>query len=456
MKNKLLWILVGIPAATLIVTSSTGCEGDDQKQLAPVGVTLASNRECPFHEDRITVGEPGAEESYDTLPLVGPITGIPEFHDCQRFIGDSAKSYGPLVAIYATNNLAGRTLTPAPSAPEVDATNQPVVADPARVSEAVLPAGPVSDAVALGIIVDFDQVAYAPLGIEPGFNCLFVFPQGGSPNGLGAKVVPVGTNVQKCTSGATRSERGTDLVVYTKRMNLDHPNDYPPVARWDWDQKTSRQYIGIRCGPRWCEIGPQGFLRSDTHLFPGLGDPKERRVFAVKGWHDEQWLAHPVAGAPGAIVPKPFRGTLVPVKNLSSLKIAAFRGPDWVTVAGVAITPHDSDYQGKFGFTEATMPGTMNKVALCNGDWAACIAKGGSPAVVPTEPACPPTDDGTWWARITSTTGSHRYFCVKRNGHAGITMPGTARWRWLNTDETIWIECDAGCCQVQGGKFGES
>jgi hypothetical protein len=40
-------------------------------------------------------------------------------------------------------------------------------------------------------------------------------------------------------------------------------------------------------------------------------------------------------------------------------------------------------------------------------------------------------------------------FAAQRHPHPGFPIPGTLRWRWLADDETIWVRCDDGCCQVQ-------
>jgi hypothetical protein len=294
----------------------------------------------------------------------------------------------------------------------------------------------------LGIIVDFDLVGYESLGIMPGANCLFVYPKR-TPSGLGARVVPVGVDVGRCAAPATREAPGLELRVVTQRMPLDHPNDYPSVARWDWDPKTNTQIIGIRCGARWCQIGVPNFTTSLSN-FP-IPDPRERRVFTVKGWHDEQWLAHKFGGT---VRPEPYLGTVVPVHNLADITLSDFTGTRWMDVARVTISPHDPEYETKFHFTTSSMPNNMNRIALCSGSWESCIAKESTASPVPAQPTCKTRD---WWARVTNTRTEVFYFCVSRVPHAGITMPGTARWNWLNDDESIWTECDNGCCKVQGG-----
>ena len=433
-----------------------GTEGCRTEEEAPAregrgGVTIAgvpSTAHCPGHDVlRISV-EPGAPDvTFDTLPLVGTLTQVPEYHDCQRFIDSTGGNYGPLVGIFAVATAAGFNPAPAIPTPEVDMRDEQVTADPAARGEPVAPAPRHADGYPVGIIVNFDRVNYPPLGIRPGVNCLYVFPARNGPHGLSARMVPVGVGAQQCAQSYAPAMGGTELLVYSKRMPMDHPNDYPAVARWDWDPATATQYIGIRCGARWCEIGQRtGFTRSPTHLYP-ITDRKERRVFAVKGWHDEQWLARQgIAG----LFPQPYRGTIVPVKNLADFDATTFGTPRWVDVARVAVAPHDPVYETKFHFTTAAMPGLMNKIALCQGRFADCLASvPGTPTRA--EPRCPAGTTPNWWARITNTKGETHYNCVTRRPHVGLTMPGTARWLWDDDDELIWIECDEGCCQVHRG-----
>lgn len=403
-----------------------------------------STAHCPYH-DSVRLETDQGTVTFDTLPLVGLLTTIPEFHDCQRFIDSSGGRYGPLVGIFAVATLSGFELTPGTPPPRADFREPPGTEDPAAADEPVAPVPPHPEGWPVGVIVNFDQVEYAPLGIKPGINCLYVYPSSERPHGIAARVVPVGSDAQACAAPFSPAMVGTELLAFARRMPLDHPSDYPPVARWDWDPKSSTQFIGISCGRRWCEIGQgSGFSPSPTHLY-FLTDRKERRVFAVKGWHDEQWLGrNGIAG----LYPAPYQGTLVPVKNLAEMDATTFGTPQWTEVARVAISPHDPAYEDKFTFTTANMPGRMNTIALCQGSWTACIATDAPASAPGAAPNCKGTTDGMWWARITNTRGDKAYRCVTRRPHVGITMPGTARWLWSDDDESIWVECDEGCCQV--------
>src|SRR5207245_9510779 len=95
---------------------------------------------------------------------------------------------------------------------------------------------------------------------------------------------------------------------------------YPPVARWDWDPAHHEQYIGIKCGVAWCEVGSQQFAPAPALTAGPSFDPVtgftattgSDHVYTIKGWYDEQQLAVPAGDglAPGAchgvLMPKPF------------------------------------------------------------------------------------------------------------------------------------------------------
>jgi hypothetical protein len=441
---------VGLGGVLLILAAcareqrvASGAGGETRGGVVIGGV--ASSAHCPAHEPvRIRLDQ-GDEASFDTLPLVGGNTQIPEFHDCQRFIDSTGTAYGPLVGIFAVSSILGFNPTPATPSPDIDSRDSPEISDPAAGETPVTPPRH-ADGYPVAVVVDFDVVGYAPLGIRPGVNCLYVFPSSAGPHGFGARMVPVGTRADACAAAYDPSMPGEDLLVFGRRMRGDHANDYPPVARWDWDPTTRIQYAGIRCGQRWCEIGPRaGFVRSPTHDF-GIPNRKERRVFAVKGWHDEQWLARP--GTNG-LFPQPFLGTVVPVKDLANYDSVTFATPKWIDVARVSITPFDPVYESKFHLTTSSMPNEMNQIALCQGTFQQCLAADGAPTRPPA--ACPTASTATWWARITNTKKEKRYHCVTRVPHVGASMPGTARWLWDDADELIWVECDEGCCRVQQG-----
>lgn len=95
----------------------------------------------------------------------------------------------------------------------------------------------------------------------------------------------------------------------------------------------------------------------------------------------------------------------------------------------------------------------MNAMAFCVGTKAAC----GVPMQVRQ---CASTPE--MWAKVTSPTplasgANTTYLCVRYRptstmpGIAGnYRIPAVVRWRWKPNDETMWVACPAGCCEVYG------
>jgi hypothetical protein len=230
-------------------------------------------------------------------------------------------------------------------------------------------------------------------------------------------------------------------------------DDYPPVARWDWDSVRRQQYIGIKCGPAWCEVGNPGFTPSPAYSGPIPSfDPvtcvsaatviEAVRVTRVKGWYDSQRLAV-VSGS--ATVPGGVWGYFIPSPALNRIDQVSCFLNNWVHTAVVVV---DDNY--KFGFESG-----VNKISTCHGP-AEPATTGGDACNVPSPPPCPADIDGLpWWAMTESPMGAKTYRCVKRRDHAAeltalnLQIPGTVRWRWLSSDETNWMRCSTGCCEIK-------
>lgn len=372
-----------------------------------------------------------------SMPLVRDIANLPEYHDCQRFVVPNPRAtrdttlpkerYGPLVAIWAASKVD--TLFGRDSA--TDAMPTPVA-----------------------VIYNFERAAsYDTLGIAPGFSCLYLW----KAMGWHARIVPLGSTPAGCEERRV-SERalsiGKDLPV--RPAPLDRgltPEDVPAVARWDWDDKHGTQYIGIRCGDKWCEVGPKGFapsagvgssgmtpeeLRLAIEPIPGVTDPKGTarevtRLVTVKGWYDQQ--AMDLRDASGKPVLTDVRGTVLPHPALARVPDDAYR-QRWVPVAYLHVT---ADYPGVVPLEKG-----INRLALCEGSLADCG--------IPSTPTCkaPGTGAGpTWWARVTSPSGAVAFRCITKRDHAGMAIPAAAaRWNWHEYDATTWIKCQQGCCTV--------
>lgn len=376
------------------------------------------------------------------LSLSGPITDVPEFHDCQRFIVKAEGGrpvFDSLFAIFARLRL---------DSPDYEPLTRPL---------------------ALAEIYSFQRGAqnYAPLGIRPHFNCLVVYPSPSSRSGLEARMVSVGREERRCGADSIVTAAGTVLEV--RRIAPPRglaPADIPPVARWDWDSLHAVQYIGIRCGDAWCEIGPRGpqgaeAFSSSRRYSSNSGDPTVRRTFEVKGWYDEQRLAEPIAENANMLAVGVPTGTLVPDAKLDTYDepppggVSAFTDK-WVPAASAVVDVASDVYREKLNMGHGLVGPGMNQVELCSGSTVRCLRRGGKNIFAATWLAATLRCADDWLARIRRNTDSRiAYYCVTRRSHAAelkearVRIRGTARWRWAIRDETMWLRCLQGCCEIE-------
>jgi len=406
---------VGVALGTLGTTAKPRSEA--------VAVNVVSRPECPMDSLDIVPKDSSPAGTPGQLPLSGPITNIPEFHDCQRFI--RGKAYDSLYAIFAAFRLPWLNL----------------FLDSMQLRDSIkrLPPGTPTRFVAVGAATVYSYGGtYKPLGIQPGFNCLYLY----SPPQWRAKLVPSGPLNDKCDPVADiRNANGLDLDVHPSAIAGGlTAADYAPVARWDFAQGT--QYISIKCGAAWCEIGPRGFTGSQRYAgaspkwdytITGVPTPAElHRILSVKGWHDAQFLS--TGTRPG-----PAWGTLIPHPRLGIFDAVAQFDNRWVQVAAAVVD------RGSYKFGLSRRP-TM--IYLCRTNAAA----NGCPGVPPAAKPCPAEAGFLWWGKLESGAGRPpQYRCVTRRDHSGALIPpipGVTRWRWKPHDEVIWMRCAFGCCEL--------
>src|SRR5437016_4530915 len=223
-------------AATL-VAGAIGCE----TTLSGGAATPAIGRtECPSDEFAIAVvdtvhtprGDVTHTRTITTIPLAGPISNVPEFHDCQQLI-QKENGYLALHAIFASFQL------------NLLADSLDTLAYTTK--KRAFPAAE---------IYSSDTHGYAPLAIQHYFNCLYFYRDGSQWR---ANIVPIGKDETDCSKPLINPARaGTELKVLPVSPQSNDAA-YPPVARWDWDPAHHEQYIGIKCGVAWCEVGSQQF-----------------------------------------------------------------------------------------------------------------------------------------------------------------------------------------------------
>ncbi|HSE65483.1 MAG TPA: hypothetical protein VLB12_00760 [Gemmatimonadales bacterium] len=419
---------------------------------------LGAAYDCPDHDVKLPPINTG-DTAWSQVPLAGVITPIAEFHDCQRLISlsDSTK-YGPLVGIWVSEVLD--------RLPDSLARLRSLIKEKEQRRSIVGNIqGPIPNPLqAIGTGLPFAEIlawpepkgippGYRPLGIERGWNCLYLF--NAMPSGLTARMVPV-TDPNTCTKPvlADTLTSGKPLNVAMVSSSLA-VGSYPPVGRWEWDGRT--HYIGMGCHTAWCEVTDRSgtdFHSSKHYSLPAaVAADLQRRVFEVKGWYDEQRLA--VFPNSGEISPASFRGTVVPDPGLDAIpSVAAFKAV-WVPVAQIALDRKSEDYRKKLNLHPGKLPlgsppESMTQVYLCANDSNTCFPEGGAPT-------CDFRDsDGKWWAKIVAPDGHVEYRCGRRVDHSGLTdvsgnpihIPGAARWKWSNHDEQLWVRCGEGCCAV--------
>lgn len=372
-------------------------------------------------------GRPECPHDWDfkgeQLSLIGTNISVPEFHDCQRFIVyiNGRPVYDSLYAVFAAAGLDTLDTTLA-------------LLDSLHTGHVALAAAEV-----------YAEGRYEALGIHSMFSCLYVYRPGGAWQ---AKMVAVGSAEKDCSQRVDPSSMpGKVLRVFRHQVKDLFEQDVPPVARWDWDPRQHIQVIGIKCGPAWCEIGPTtGFA---TQQPPDLASAKKklRRTRMVKGWFDEQFLARVTTN--GSVVPSTIWGTIYPDSGLDDYDtLKTFTKGNWVHVADIALTDRSgtgnppNPYKASRNLALTQTGGTLNSLYLCRGSQTDC-----SPQI--THPC---DGDGQWWARVVAADdGKARDMCDIRRSHEGLHthVPGTARWRWLASDETTWQRCDNGCCQLK-------
>lgn len=348
--------------------------------------------ECPNHESFMPMGE-------DTFRIsVAPSTqDIPEFHDCQRL--HTSGAFGPLVGIWAAE------------------------------SQSPIPAA--SFARPEGVIVaevhNFTAgTSYPELHIGEGKHCVYLY-HNAAEDSWTSRIAPFGRTVT-CPDRFPPGE-GAALVVHRRTPSSD-PADYPAVARWD--RNSSHHFMAVRCLSGWCEIGGD-----QTDTSPHYTGAAQR---IVKGWYDEQFIA--VVNPAGILIPNQARATAFPHADLGSYTEADFD----CSGGGTAPCPIDAGWKPVARVEmHGLAPGYRDKLNL-------------TPAGADFEIRFDPNAvDATarWQARITAP-GRVIYRKVVRTRHEdpAFEPPATARWRWRSNDETLWVRCALGCCDVTAEDTG--
>jgi hypothetical protein len=365
---------------------------DAQGSTRPRGDTAGDRRRNDIHENKLTPV---------TIYLASLPWGIPEYHDEQRLWDATTAQYGPMANVYVQ-----------PYWGSFYHIGQINAHGDSTVLAAVIWVDPPTPPANLPKV-------YTDLGLKPELNCLYLRHTLGNPmQGWTGLMVP-GSTVTGCPR-PTPPASPTVLPVRALNLGFTRFEDYPAVARFE--ELGGRTLIGLKCLTAWCQIGPN----TPPEVAPHLSAPgaPTTRAWRVNGWYDDQTIA--AKNQAGAVVAR-IRASVVPVENLETLTTAEFAA-GWVQVATV--------------WMSATPP----VGSLYQQDWK--LERGLNKLYLRYDPTKPPT--GQWRAALRGPNGNwtNDDIPVERHAHYDLLVPGTARWRFVSTDEIIWVRCDQGCCQV--------
>lgn len=374
---------------------------------------LADGRvECPHN--------PSRGDSALFSAVIGQTADIPELHDCQRLVVvDTASGvlvYDSVAAVFANPRGAHYT-------------------DDSLVTPR-----------ALALVYFPYSGRYAPLHLETPMSCLWVQRLN---TGLAAWIRPVATPDDCLAPEKGAQDRSRALEVRTHVNVARAPRQDTTiynVARWDWDERTRTQFIGVRCGNAWCEVGVRNFGDSPFHLDATTETQATFAGLRVKGHYDEQQLAE---WRNGRIQVGANRGTIYPTPQLAAFAAALPAEGVWTRVAEINMSPDVGSYDAMLNLVGNNRPVTAGDravLSICRGSPKSCVPSRRSRF---DSNACQATSDGRWYARITRPGRPPAYFCVVHRGHTKAdNIPAVVRWRWRDDDETVWVRCAFGCCEI--------
>jgi hypothetical protein len=336
---------------------------------------------------------PTSGPSQKEVKVAGPQSSVPEFHDCQRFLSATNRTYEGLYAVFAD--------TTPPATFTARAT--------ANLEFAYL----------AGEVVTRDGF-YPQLKVKPLFNCLYL----AAGANWRAFMFAAGTSEDSCADSVPVKKFGRYALslrrVIDRRFGSE---DYPPSARWD-RTPAGAYYVVMSCGLAVCEIGiPKGQQSSIAQTAPDTMSAGEKRVRLIKPWYDEQIVAIP--GKLNAM-PTTVLGVAIPDPNLQFVRRRQFES-GWVKVGEIELSMDQPRYTSQLGLERG-----KNTMYLRHR---------------------PSDRDTLWQAMMVTETKRVTYGKVTRYPHEGMGfhIPATLRWRWMSNDETIWARCLEGCCQVEQG-----
>ncbi len=440
-----------------VLSRRSGWFGAIVLAIVPVSMAMA---QTPDIVDRPECPHTWDKDVSRQLPIPGPLTNIPEYHDCQRFLipnkdGGGLK-YIEMEAIFVRY----RADSVFDSAAVLIVPAQTDTAGGRNLWNPILaPATPTTHLAVVGQVLSYGK--YAPLGIVDTYSCILLeWDVGVTPAMYHAWMVGVGTQGNRCIGAdptllPTTHVRKLFVTPYRAR-------NIPTVSRWDWDSKRREQYIGMTCPNGWCDIhGQKAYHHSPNYATPTI----------VKGMYDEQYLAK--YGSSGLKMDGAF-GTIFPDPRLGSRSVQLYNSGRFLPAAYAALSLPSPKYLTGLNFVaapplatplenlkESAVANALNQVSLCfSTSSQSCpgeekLKSSSHPCAVKTWSNSQGSWTGTWYAQVTraapsgaTASDSTIITCVDFMETGEFQPPPVVRWRWDVKDETIWISCPLGCCKV--------
>lgn len=341
---------------------------------------------------------------------------IPEYHDEQR-LRDGDGDLGPIAYAFASPNLIDFT-----SHDQFDDgwVNVGIVDISAESTEDV-------------------PKTYEEMGFAPGTNCVYFHHDHDFVTADDWEAIVAPPQSGRCSGATGKALRAV------REEGPEGLANYPPVARFV-ERSNGNGMVGFRCADGWCIVGTSKKGNVPTSAHHDAAEVTAEMLAAssrwsVKGWFDDQHLGVKTVEGRHGILPY-LRASLVPHNALADQELTDFSA-DWVEVAYVYI-PRQALIPEKYSFVVRDDPGDALPPDT--------LGYGLTYGLNIIEMTGSATEGCSWKARIKNRRfpdGLVRKVCRVDHGDSPFDVPATARWRWLDSDEKIWVRCDRGCCMVE-------
>lgn len=333
---------------------------------------------------------------------------VAEYDDEQRFrIGAAGnQQYGPFAGVYATPWLANYTSSRSFTAFWVNVAFVHID----TTSGASLPP------------------AYQRLQLEAGDNCMFVHYNDTTAVWQAAVMGPNSSGVcaQEDVPNPPITARPIDIAIDPQSAT---PGQLPPPVTRFIEGNADSTFVGVRCGDQWCVLGASSAGEIPAPSHGGFNSASSRSK--GKGWFDDQHLGFLPQIPKPKITMSNQTASIIPADNLGGISLVQYKSK-WQFVATVYMHP------------KLVMPGKYSKSAAAQG-----YGLRGKDNRLWIRDSVAPSGTETWQATFGKRPGNQRY-PVTMTPHP-YYVPPTARWRWRDDDEQMWVACMQGCCMVRAG-----